>query len=710
MRYLVFTFLLSVQVSFAQSIDFKKENFPNDKEAFKAAHHEYKTGLTEYDKGMDFYKYALKHLKAANSYNPNNAEVNFLIGDIIISTVHREESLKYFEKAYKLDPHVDHDILNAIATAHHLNENWTKAIAYYKKYENQILENEKHSQIYKDYYKEHVDHQIKQCESGIVLVKTPVRVFVDNIGGPVNTDHSEFGPTVTADNSALFFTSKRPGSLGSHDLSEKDVAKEKAEAHYYEDIYVSTKLPSGNWSEPKNMGKPVNGDDHDATVSILPDGQHMIMYNSDNGGDLYETILEGKEWSKPTSIGKTINSSYHEESAAYSLDKKTIYFVSNRPEGNLDKGHELRGTDRLNHDIYYAKWNEKKKRWGEAINMGPSINTIYEERGVFMHADGKTLYFSSEGHNSMGGYDIFKTTYDEKMESWSTPENMGYPVNGPDNDVFFVLTANKRTGYYASVHHNGLGEEDIYSITFLGKEKKVLSSGEDNLISMAMLPITEEIIEPEIHLEVSATTILKGKVLDAVTLKPLKANIDLIDNATGKILATFSSNAHTGNFLVSLPSGKNYGINVNNEKYLFHSENFNIEKTAGYQEVYKEVHLKNITVGSSIVLKNIFFDFDKSTLRTASFPELARLIELLEKVPTMKIEISGHTDSKGSEDYNQKLSEARAKSVVTYLIGKGISKSRLTYVGHGESKPVATNDTDEGRQENRRTEFKIISK
>jgi outer membrane protein OmpA-like peptidoglycan-associated protein len=162
--------------------------------------------------------------------------------------------------------------------------------------------------------------------------------------------------------------------------------------------------------------------------------------------------------------------------------------------------------------------------------------------------------------------------------------------------------------------------------------------------------------------------------------------------------------------LVSLPSGKNYGINVNNENYLFHSENFDIKKTAGYQEVYKEVHLKNISVGSSIVLKNIFFDFDKSTLRTVSFPELARLISLLEKVPSMKIEISGHTDSRGSEEYNQKLSESRAKTVVTYLIGKGISKSRLTYKGYGESKPIAKNDTDAGRQENRRTEFKIISK
>ena len=607
--------------SFAQSVEFKKDNFPNQKEEFKIAYAEYKKGMEEYHAGKFQYKYAIKHLKKANEFNPNNAKLNFVIGDIIISTVHREESLKYFEKAYKLDPNVDQDILYALGQSHHLNENWDKAISFYKKFESQVIENEKHNKLYKEFWREHLDHYIEQCQYGKKYVKNPVRVFVDNLGAPVNTEYPEYGPMVTADNSSLYFTSRRPGSIGSHTLTEKEIKKERAEDNYFEDIYVTHSKRDGGWTEPKNLNEPVNSVDHDATVSIFPDGQHMIVYLSSkgNGGDLYETELEGDHWSKPKSIGKTINSPYHEESAAYSLDKKTIYFISNKPEDNMDVGHELRDSDELTHDIFYAEWDEKKEKWGEAKSMGPVINSIYEERGIFMHADGKTLYFSSQGHSSMGGYDIFKSSFNEKTQSWSKPENLGYPVNGPDNDVFFVLTANKRTGYYASVHHNGIGEQDIYSITFLGQEKPIISNGEDNLISMAMLPITEELIEPEINIEVSATTILKGKILDAVTQKPLKANIDLIDNNTGKILATFTSNASTGNFLVSLPSGKNYGINVNSEGYLFHSENFDIKKTSGYQEVYKEIHMKNISVGSSIVLKNIFFDFDKSTLRDASF-------------------------------------------------------------------------------------------
>ncbi|MCC7050197.1 MAG: OmpA family protein, partial [Bacteroidia bacterium] len=197
---------------------------------------------------------------------------------------------------------------------------------------------------------------------------------------------------------------------------------------------------------------------------------------------------------------------------------------------------------------------------------------------------------------------------------------------------------------------------------------------------------------------------------DAFTNKPLEATIDLIDNVKNEMLASFKSNSATGKYLVSLPSGKNYGIAVKAEGYLFHSENFDLPATADYQEVVKDVALKNISVGNKIVLKNIFFDTNKSTLRPESTSELERLIKLLNDVPNMRIEISGHTDNKGSADYNQKLSESRAHAVVEYLVGKGIISSRLEYKGYGLTQPISTNDTEEGRQENRRTEFKILSK
>jgi outer membrane protein OmpA-like peptidoglycan-associated protein len=204
-------------------------------------------------------------------------------------------------------------------------------------------------------------------------------------------------------------------------------------------------------------------------------------------------------------------------------------------------------------------------------------------------------------------------------------------------------------------------------------------------------------------------TILKGVITDALTNKPLSATIEIIDNQMNQVIATFTSNSSTGKYLVSLPAGKNYGIAVKKDGYLFHSENFDIPNTAAFQEVTKDVELKNIAVGSKIILKNIFFDFDKATLRPESTNELQRLTKLLVDVPTLKIEISGHTDSKGANDYNLALSDNRAKAVVNYLIKAGIAANRLTSKGYGEEEPISTNETDEGRQLNRRTEFKIIS-
>lgn len=247
-------------------------------------------------------------------------------------------------------------------------------------------------------------------------------------------------------------------------------------------------------------------------------------------------------------------------------------------------------------------------------------------------------------------------------------------------------------------------------ITFLGAEKPPVMSNEDNLLASLTAPIKETVVMQKVDVTVPQLTLLKGIITDAITQKPLQATIELVDNTKNEIIATFQSNGSTGKYLVSLPAGKNYGIAVKCEGYLFHSENFDIPLTNGYQEVNKDVQLKNVKVGSKIVLKNIFFDTDKSTLRSESTAELERLIKLLNDIPTLKIEISGHTDSRGSDDHNLKLSDARAKAVVDYLVAKGISKDRLKSAGYGETKPIDSNDTEEGLQNNRRTEFEILSK
>jgi len=273
-----------------------------------------------------------------------------------------------------------------------------------------------------------------------------------------------------------------------------------------------------------------------------------------------------------------------------------------------------------------------------------------------------------------------------------------------------VVSASGKLGYYSSAKKGGVGEKDIYMITFLGPEKPLVLNTEDNLLASITTTISEALIEPVVEVKTSSITVLKGVVQDAVTQKVLEAEIEIVDNDIGEVIASFASNSKTGKYLITLPSGKNYGIAVKAEGYLFHSENFDIKLSTEYQEIIKNVDLKRIAVGSNIVLRNIFFDFDKATLRPESKAELLRLTKLLNDVSSMRIEISGHTDSRGSDEYNEKLSHSRAKSVVDYLIKEGIKSSRLEYKGYGESQPLATNDTDEGRQFNRRTEFKILSK
>ncbi len=287
----------------------------------------------------------------------------------------------------------------------------------------------------------------------------------------------------------------------------------------------------------------------------------------------------------------------------------------------------------------------------------------------------------------MGGFDIFRATMDSNGV-WGNPVNLGSPINTPDDDVFFVISGSGKHGYYSSYRMNGEGEKDIYMIDF--KED------------------TTETYPPGANKGKSKLTLLKGTVKDGDLLIPLEAEIEIVDNQEGKVIFTSKCNSTTGKYLVSLPSGKNYGIAAKVEGYLFHSENFNIPDTAAFQVIEKNILLYKVKVGSKMVLKNIFFDFDKATLRDESISELSRLIKLMNDYPNLRVEISGHTDNKGSLEYNTTLSQSRAKSVVDYLIRNGVSGSRLEYKGYAFNAPITTNDTEEGRQMNRRVEFKII--
>jgi outer membrane protein OmpA-like peptidoglycan-associated protein/tetratricopeptide (TPR) repeat protein len=670
--------------TFAQNIEFSKENFKDDKDGLKEAKRNIEAGDQFFEQGSIFYKQAIDPYLLANKFNPNNALLNFKIGKSYLYSNYKLKALPFLEKALKLDPLVDPQIHYILAKVYHLDMQWDKAIGEYKAFQGTL----KSMSEFKDLIEE-VNKHIAECLTGKELVKNPLRVFIDNVGPEINSQYPDYGPVISADESVMMFTSRRPNTTGGQ--------IDPGINEYFEDVYISTKK-DGKWAPAMNMGKPINTEDHDANSGLSADGQKVLIYIGKNNGDLYESELKGDSWSKPERMNKNINTDFHESSACYTPDGKSVYFVSDKPEGGLG--------DR---DIYISTKDEKGK-WGKPVNLGPPINTQYGEEGVFLHPDGKTLYFSSQGHKTMGDYDIFKSVYDDKTKTWSEPENMGYPVNTPDADVFFVISASGKHGYYASFNSNGYGEKDIYMITFLGKEKPMVMNNEDNLLASLTAPVKETVIAPVMQIKEAQLTILKGVITDDVTKKTLEATVEIIDNLKNEIIASFTSNSSTGKYLVSLPAGRNYGIAVKKENYLFHSENFDIPATAAYQEVVKDVALKNIAVGSKIILKNIFFDFDKATLRPESTNELERLTKLLNDVPTLKIEISGHTDSKGADAYNKTLSNNRAKAVVDYLITKGIAADRLTSVGYGEEQPISTNDTEEGRQLNRRTEFKILSK
>ena len=681
---LLFLLLLTVGAfrATAQNIAFTKDQFGGDKEGLKEALRELKDGDTEYGADPPRYAQALPHFLTAQLFNPNNAGLNAKIGDCYLNSPSKAAALPYLQKAAALDATADARIHYLLARALHLNAKWTEAIAEYqlaKPVGSSTRTSEAQTLTAND-----LQRRIRECRNGLLLMAHPVRVFIDNAGPELNSSASDYGPVVSADEATIFITSRRAGSTGSK--------KDPEGNGYFEDIYQST-WKSKAWSPATNLGAPVNTDDHNATVGLAPDGQRMLVYAGTNGGDLLETNLGGSAWSKPKQLGSRINSRGHESSASYSPDGRFLYFVSDRPEGGQGGS-----------DIYKVEMEGRTP----PVNLGPVINTGYGEEGVFMQPDGKTMFFSSEGHNSMGGYDIFKSVYENGK--WSEPENLGWPINTPDDDIFFVTSASGRHGYYSSDRPGGLGAKDIYRITFLGPEKQPLLSQEDQLLASRLAPIKQAVLAPAVAVVTAQVTILKGTVTDNATKQPLEATIDLIDNGSGQTIATFRSNATSGKYLVSLPSGTNYGIVVRQDGYLFHSENFDLPTGATYAEVVKDIPLKRLEVGATIVLKNIFFDTGKATLRKESTAELERLQKLLVETPALKLEMAGHTDNVGEAARNQDLSQRRAQAVVTYLTQHGIETARLTAAGYGEARPVAPNTTKAGRQLNRRTEFKVIAK
>ncbi len=617
---------------------------------------EVKKALSSADKYFEIEDYhnALPLYVQAEKLAPKDPAISFKVAKCMFELKHEVKALPYLEAAKKDQEAIDdpdQEFGMMLGSAYHKAHQFDKAIAVLKNYRGIINPKEKEAL-------EEVDLMINNCVNGKAMVQNPKsKITIQNLGPGVNTAFNDYAPVISADEATLIFTSRRDNTTGG--------GKSNEDNEWYEDIYHSVKSDT-IWSTAVNMGPTINTASHDASVGLSPDGQELFVYRATpaNGGDLFISNLTGTVWSEPKPLGHNINTTSWEPSASTTSDENILFFTSSKKGG-------LGGRD-----IYMSR-KQPNGEFGPAVNLGPKINTKYDEDCPFIHPDGKTLYFSSKGHKSMGGFDIFSTTIDIATATILTEvENIGYPINTADDDVFFVWSADNKRAYFASEREGGFGEKDIYMLI-----------REDADADLA---------------------VLKGKIISCDTKKPVAATIIVTDLTTQQPVGVYNSNASSGKFTVILPAGKNYGITVEAKGYLFYSKNIDIPKLDHYVEYNDEICLSKLKKGTTIVLRNVFFDVDKATLRTESESELERLEKILKANPEIQIEIAGHTDSDGSDDHNLKLSDARAHAVVDYLVTKGINKNMLKYKGYGESQPVVPNDSPENKQLNRRTEIKIL--
>jgi outer membrane protein OmpA-like peptidoglycan-associated protein/tetratricopeptide (TPR) repeat protein len=645
--------------------------------------------LKEGDEHFKFREYlnAINSYKQALRQDSANRKAQFQIGLSYLKSLNRVEALPYLLKVRNYDgnyhPLMDFYTAEAFLYAHQPEE----AMKLYEATQGKYAKANQKTKItlindeilVKDFLMLLYQRQ-NEARYGIHYLTDPTNATVRNLGTTVNSEYGDYAPVINANESVLIFTSRRSGTTGNKTDGTDNLP--------YEDIYITQKK-KGEWTKPEVIDKNVNSKFHEASIALSADGNQLYVYKDDNGGDIYVTERKGKDnWTIPKNISTRINSKYREPSASITPDGKTMYFASNRPGG-------LGGLD-----IYKAV-KDDKGNWSEGVNLGEKVNTPEDEDCPFIHFDTKTLYFSSRGHQSMGGFDIFYTEY--LNDQWVKPINLGYPINTADDDIHFVLSANYKRGYYASAQREGYGDKDIYIVDMPDyKDVEVI----DFQLSIKTINVD---FNPLITNDPRrAVVILRGVVRDEVSDELISAKMSLIDIEDNHVLEEISAISPKGVYYTTMQTGRRYLLHVQKEGYLYHSEYFEIPVGVVNQEKILHIYLKRINLTKTLDFKALY-DYNSATLKRISEPALEKLRAFLTENPSLKGEIAGHTDNIGSTDRNQSLSQQRAKSVFEWLIAHGIDKDRITYAGYGFDQPIATNDTPHGRSLNRRTEFKILT-
>lgn len=602
--------------------------------------------------GKEKYTEAISYFIDALKVDGKNEDALYFLGLCYKYTNQPEKAIEQFALLEKLNPNYSptfyYELGGMYADAGQFEKGVQMQEIFLKKYPSDA---DKTLSRHQAQYKLRYSREQEALRKEKIVMKEPIK-----LPSSINSQQDDFMPILNPKGDKLYFTSKRKGGISFDEAS-------KIEGD--DDLYFIEKV-NGTWSTPKLLPDPINTGANEGAACFSADGQVMVYTGcgrEDGIGscDLYISMLEGDQWSVPKNLGNVVNCDDWDSQPTISNDGSKIIFASGR-EGSY-------GIE----DLYIVEKNIFGE-WGPAMNIGPTLNTPFRDKSPFFSQDGKTLYFASDGHPGFGGLDIFKTTYENGK--WTTPINLGRPLNTEGDDIYFTVGGAGDVAYFAS-NRDG-GSDDLYEIEI------------------------PEAMRPE------ATVVVEGIVTNAKTGARVSAHVMVEDLNTGEIIALVKSNSVSGRYLVVLPSGKSYSVSANKESFFFHSERFDVPADSKFETLKKDIPLKPIEKGTKIVLNNIFFETGKATLTSQSKVELEKAIDLLNENPTMVIEVGGHTDNVGDDAFNMKLSHDRAKTVRDYLVTGGISSTRVQSKGYGETNPVATNDNEEGRKANRRTEFIIL--
>jgi len=592
------------------------------------------------------YDKAISELNQAVAIDNNFLAAYQQLGDLYRKTGNYSNALNNYKRILEIDPEFHPLTYFGIAESELNTGDYNNAIQHFRKYLTYPGLNPAS--------KEKINKYISDCTFSLEAIKKPVLFKPENMGPAINTKEDEYLPVITADEEIIIFT---------------------RQANRNEDFYKSTKR-NGDWSAAEFLSKEINTSNfNEGAQNISPDGNYLFFTGCNRPDglgrcDIYISKREGNDWSKPFNIGGPVNTAGWESQPSISADGRTLYFVSTRQGGYGG------------YDIWRSELNSDGT-WSSPVNLGPDINTAYDEQSPFIHPDNESLYFSSNGWPGLGNKDLFlsrKSYSGEKQTGWQKPENLGFPINTFAEESGLSISNNGKLAFFASNQKEGYGKLDIYFFELPEKMKP------------------------------KTVTYVKGKVFDKNSKEVLDSQIQITNLKDGKTIYDEITDPENGQFLATLPAGNSYGLAVSKEGYLFYSQNFTITGDQENKPFSIEVPLQKIDIGGMVILNNIFFEINKYDLLPESKSELQQLILFLKENPTISIEIGGHTDNIGEDESNLILSKNRAKTVYEYLIINKIPLKNISFKGYGESQPISDNTTEQGRKNNRRTEFKITNK